>query len=111
VGGGAGGGAGADGAWHQGAGARFWLADPKTQKPTSTARPPLFLGRRSPKAGNQPVTGFGIFKRHLLRSACKCNNKQVKKTRVWMAFGWTRQMYVGVRLLFVQGGGVRGEKK
>jgi hypothetical protein len=34
----------------RGHGARFWPANPKTPKPTSTARPPLFLGRRSPKA-------------------------------------------------------------
>jgi hypothetical protein len=41
-----GGGGGGNGAWHRGPGARFWPANPKTQKPTSTARPPLFLGRR-----------------------------------------------------------------
>jgi hypothetical protein len=35
---------------------------PKTPKPTSTARPPLFLGRRSPKPGNQPVTGKSVIK-------------------------------------------------
>jgi hypothetical protein len=54
------GGAGGNGAWHRGPGARFcWPANPPTQKPTSTARPPLFLGRRSPKPkpGNRPKGG------------------------------------------------------
>jgi hypothetical protein len=53
-------------ACRRGPGARFWSKNPKTQKPTSTARPPLFLGRRSPKPGNQPVTGgpSGLLARH-----------------------------------------------